>query len=459
MESCFVAAGLPHHDGSHNVPIHDGRRLCGADDCPRSMQERGFCLVTGCPTSITREDFTRHFVQKRLKNACQTFTLRSTSAIPGTGRLFSMMPGSCDPLDADESTEVVARYQAETVQAVQRAFPGAELLVAYNQILRSSRVLSASVPGVSPTGGNGGHEGPAPVADAIAGKIAGQWKWVQYFPEGAQELPRKMLLEDGDEAAFLDMVISDHSDGAANPYALMPGASHELQEEVREILRNDPKYDFLASVTSALRGGTLLEAKSAEDGNYDVPAVNGIHSDLTEDFGMANLQGFFVPLLQQHHSFRARKYVVYHLNLWRNINPDEEIRNYHLAVLDKSSVAKEDLQQRELRFDGYTVQQYGLKHNPAQRWAYFPGMRADEVLVFQQGKCLMERQAAPGPDGPHGPAPGQAWSFTLPQEEHPQSVLHTAVLDLQAPAQAQRDSCENRFLVFVPVSEPLRSSL
>merc|ERR1712083_190212 len=116
---------------------------------------------------------------------------------------------------------------------------------------------------------------------------------------------------------------------------------------------------------------------------------------------------------------------------------------------DKSSLAMEDARRRELKFDGYALEQYGLMHNPSQRWTYFPKMRSDEILMFVQGKCVMQRDAANG----------STWEFSLTGDEHPQSVMHTAVLEPGAPAEAQRDSYENRFLVFVPVDEPVRSSL
>mmetsp|Transcript_33126 Transcript_33126/g.103725 ORF Transcript_33126/g.103725 Transcript_33126/m.103725 type:complete len:173 (-) Transcript_33126:2-520(-) len=160
-----------------------------------------------------------------------------------------------------------------------------------------------------------------------------------------------------------------------------------------------------------------------------------------------------LPGFEGGHGLKAKRYAVYHLNLWRNAS-QQEIGDYHLAVLDRSSVVPGHAERTALTFDGFKLEQYRLRHAPGQRWFYFPRMRADEILMFTQGKCIMEVDPAAGNRG------GPVFRFFLPaSDEHPHSVLHTAIRDPSAPLGAQRHSCENRFYVFVPVDEPKTSKL
>ena len=48
----------------------------------------------------------------------------------------------------------------------------------------------------------------------------------------------------------------------------------------------------------------------------------------------------------------GNRYELYYLNLWRNVDPLHPIRNYHLALLDRSSLSRDDVRISELEFDG-----------------------------------------------------------------------------------------------------------
>eukprot|EP00930_Biecheleria_cincta_P008912 TRINITY_DN11051_c0_g1_i1.p1 TRINITY_DN11051_c0_g1~~TRINITY_DN11051_c0_g1_i1.p1 ORF type:complete len:456 (-),score=69.71 TRINITY_DN11051_c0_g1_i1:227-1489(-) len=420
---------MTHSDGAHDVFIHDGRQLGLADSYASCIQDYGFCLTRGHPTSLALDDFSTHFVYERAKSINQIFTFQGMAAVQHKIGPFTIGPSGCESVGMDASAELISRYQQETANAVKKAFPRAELLLAYNQVVRTSK------PASRPT-----------VEDAfrISGRVVDQWLMLVRVPGATREKVKIMLLDQDDESSFLDMVIRLQAQKEKD-------IPNQTLLDVREILRRDPKYDFMERIRNLLRSiadpGAAYEAKSQGDGSFEPPAVNGIHSDITERFAMAGVQGQSLPFLQQHHEFKARKYLVYNLNLWRNIDAEQSILNYHLAVLDKSSLTKECAQTREIVFDGYKLEQYGLKYNPSQRWVYFPRMDMHEILMFQQGKCLMERGLE------------SDWQFSLPSEDHPQSVLHTAVADPDAPASAQRYSCENRFLVFVPFEDSPQSSL
>jgi hypothetical protein len=77
---------------------------------------------------------------------------------------------------------------------------------------------------------------------------------------------------------------------------------------------------------------------------------------------------------------------------------------------------------------GLPTNHVALRHNPRQRWYYYPGMRADEVLAFKLFECRKDD----------------------PRPTRFRSVFHTAFADPDAPADAEeRQSCEHRVGVVV----------
>jgi len=75
-----------------------------------------------------------------------------------------------------------------------------------------------------------------------------------------------------------------------------------------------------------------------------------------------------------------------HYNAWRVLTPPPQ--DAPLAVCDARSVEPGDLVAAEAVFDMRDAPEWSfeglvIRHNPAQRWAYFPGMTPGEVLVFK----------------------------------------------------------------------------
>lgn len=73
-------------------------------------------------------------------------------------------------------------------------------------------------------------------------------------------------------------------------------------------------------------------------------------------------------------------------NIWRVLTPPPQ--DVPLAVCDARSLAAEDLIPADAMFDvnGQIVMSFEallVRHNPAQRWAYFSGMSREEALVFK----------------------------------------------------------------------------
>lgn len=117
------------------------------------------------------------------------------------------------------------------------------------------------------------------------------------------------------------------------------------------------------------------------------------------------------------------------INFWRTVHMDGPLRHLPLAVCDPYSVAPDDVVSTGLlNFTptGRPSNQLGLRHNPEQRWYYYPGMTAGEVLAFKNFQCFKD-DARP----------------------KLRTCFHSAFDEPAAPADATpRQSCEYRVGVF-----------
>jgi len=117
------------------------------------------------------------------------------------------------------------------------------------------------------------------------------------------------------------------------------------------------------------------------------------------------------------------------INFWRTVHMDGPLRHLPLAVCDPYSVAPDDVVSTGLlNFTptGRPSNQLGLRHNPEQRWYYYPGMTTGEVLAFKNFQCF-KADARP----------------TL------RTCFHSAFEERGAPARVTpRQSCEYRVGVF-----------
>lgn len=117
------------------------------------------------------------------------------------------------------------------------------------------------------------------------------------------------------------------------------------------------------------------------------------------------------------------------LDFWRP-TMDEPLRHMPLALCDPNSINPVDMISTALEGiapNGAATWHIGLKHNPGQRWYYYPKMTADEVLVFKL--------------------------FDLRKSKQPQrfpTCLHAALEDPSTPPDAKpRQSCEHRVAVML----------
>jgi hypothetical protein len=69
------------------------------------------------------------------------------------------------------------------------------------------------------------------------------------------------------------------------------------------------------------------------------------------------------------------------INVWRSIAG--VIEEAPLGIVDARSVAFEDFIASDLIYRDRRGETYGVRHNPAHRWFYYPAMTADEAMVFK----------------------------------------------------------------------------
>lgn len=115
------------------------------------------------------------------------------------------------------------------------------------------------------------------------------------------------------------------------------------------------------------------------------------------------------------------------INVWRSIAGT--IEQQPLGIVDARSVPFEDFIASDLIYRDRLGETYGVRHNPAHRWFYYPAMTADEAMVF---KC-----------------------YDSATDGRARWTAHSAFDDPTSPANARsRESVEIRTLVFFDEDHP-----
>lgn len=81
---------------------------------------------------------------------------------------------------------------------------------------------------------------------------------------------------------------------------------------------------------------------------------------------------------------RAREWLserVLQINVWRPLNG--VVEEVPLALCDARSIEPDDLVAAEFRHPDRTSENYLLRHNPSQRWYYFPEMCPEETVLIK----------------------------------------------------------------------------
>lgn len=148
-------------------------------------------------------------------------------------------------------------------------------------------------------------------------------------------------------------------------------------EEIRQLLLAASGADHVV-VTGA--GVLRFGERSRESGalNNSRPA-RFVHVDVSDVTA-----GNFYARSRPDNGRAVRRSAQY--NVWRVLTPPPQ--DVPLAVCDARSLAPGDLISADAMFDRegailFSFEAWLLRHNPAQRWAYFSDMRSDEALIFK----------------------------------------------------------------------------
>lgn len=115
------------------------------------------------------------------------------------------------------------------------------------------------------------------------------------------------------------------------------------------------------------------------------------------------------------------------ISCWRTVEMREPLRHMPIALCDPETVAMEDVAANAATGEGSSYH-IALRFNEGQRWYYYPGIGADELLTFKLFECSKDD---PGPS-------------------RLRSTFHTAFEDPGTPADAERRrSWEHRVIVML----------
>lgn len=111
------------------------------------------------------------------------------------------------------------------------------------------------------------------------------------------------------------------------------------------------------------------------------------------------------------------------INVWRPIRGP--VQDAPLAVCDAASMAQDDFNETDLKYEDRTGEVYSVSHNPHHRWFYFPQMERNEAMLL---KC-----------------------YDSATDGRARFTAHSAFEDPTSPSDAPaRESIETRTLVFFP---------
>jgi len=114
-----------------------------------------------------------------------------------------------------------------------------------------------------------------------------------------------------------------------------------------------------------------------------------VHVDFSADSGMKSSRAAFKEASDQYPHLLA-------VNLWKSLQGPGD--DWPLALCDARTVDYEkDIISQDLVFANRLNENARVYHNSKQRWYYFPNLRDDEIVVFQQ----MDSRVPRGRGVPH----------------------------------------------------------
>jgi len=162
-----------------------------------------------------------------------------------------------------------------------------------------------------------------------------------------------------------------------------PSAVHDFYDE-RQV--RDTYYAGVEALVKKLTGASevMVFDHTIRDGRNTKRDDKGIrepvkraHNDYTLKSAPQRVRDLLPPAEAERRL--TKRYAI--VNVWRSIAGT--IEEAPLGIVDARSVALEDFIASDLIYRDRLGETYGVRHNPAHRWFYYPAMGGDEAMVFK----------------------------------------------------------------------------
>lgn len=118
-------------------------------------------------------------------------------------------------------------------------------------------------------------------------------------------------------------------------------------------------------------------SKQEQHGSRDPASI--VHNDYTHRSGPRRLDDFFSEDLEEAERLKSLRFAI--INAWRPIG--QPVVDHPLVLCDGRTVREDDLVSVERRGQDRIGEIQVARHNPDQRWYYYPRMNREEVLLFK----------------------------------------------------------------------------
>jgi hypothetical protein len=172
-----------------------------------------------------------------------------------------------------------------------------------------------------------------------------------------------------DEEGFL---LAHHETAVENLYDA--AAVRDLYyREMEELVRSVTGARWVVAFDHNVRCAPMAERRE----NDAQPPVRFPHNDYTERSGPQRVRDLF-PAEEAERLLLDRFAVI---NVWKPIRG--RVEEWPLAVCDARTIRAEDLIATDLRYRDRVGEIYSLRFDPAHRWSYYSGMRANEAMLLK----------------------------------------------------------------------------
>lgn len=197
---------------------------------------------------------------------------------------------------------------------------------------------------------------------------------------GSELIPHETALETADFYSNVEAIRTTYYKEVCRAVQAATGA--ETVVAIHHQVRNEPKAVELV-------GGDVNNLPRYKTNAPTVPQVDGYAVNAHVDFSAmtaartAREQLYRVSAPDRARYVRGRYMLV---SAWRNISDRQPIQNNHLAVIDGSTLAPEDIVLVDMQYENFRTECAQVAHTASQRhrWLYYPEMRKEELLLFTQ---------------------------------------------------------------------------